>query len=94
MIIQTVENEIKEGTKNDYILAAKNFTNDLAKVNGCISSSVLLDNNEENKNIFIVTIWADETSMDSEEHATIFQAHKANLRPFFVGNTTTILKEV
>ncbi len=91
MYIQSVDNKIKEEMKAEYIKAAKEFAKDgMENDEGCLKMEVCEDV-ERPDHIFIVSVW------DSQEHmetAQAFLRHKADLKPAFLGNQTTIMTTV
>ena len=91
MYIQSVDNQIKEEMKSEYIHAAKEFAKDsMENDEGCLGVEVLEDTSRPD-HIFIVSRW------DTSEHmetAKAFLRHKADLKPAFCGNTTTVMMTV
>lgn len=91
MYIQSVDNKIKEEMKAEYIKSAKEFAKDgMENDEGCLKMEVYEDV-ERLDHVFIISVW------DSQEHmekAQAFLRHKADLKPAFLGNKTTIMKTV
>lgn len=92
MIIQNVNNTVKDGKKDDYIAQAKFFVDDLKKVAGCMDAGVF--DEEKGNKVRIISIWNDEQAMNSKEAGNVFLSHKAQLKPNFISNTTDISKSI
>ena len=91
MYIQSVDNQVKEEMKAIYIETAKKFAEDsMQNDEGCLKMEVLEDVLRPD-HVFIVSTWDSREHMD---HAEAFLRHKANLKPAFLGNTTTIMKTI
>lgn len=88
MYIQSVDNQINEEMKAEYIRAAKEFALDsMANDEGCLGVEVLEDMQRPD-HIFIVSRWETRKNM---ENAKAFLRHKADLKPAFCGNVTTVM---
>ncbi|WP_270748763.1 antibiotic biosynthesis monooxygenase [Lactobacillus amylovorus] len=92
MIIQNVNNTVKDGKKNDYIVQAKLFVDDLKKVTGCMDAGVF--DEEKDNTVQIISIWNNEEAMNSKEAGNVFLSHKAQLKPNFISNTTNVSKSI
>lgn len=91
MYIQSVDNQIKEEMKSEYICAAKEFARDsMANDEGCLGMEVLEDIQRPD-HIFIVSRWKTKENM---ENAKAFLHHKGNLKPAFCGNVTAAMRTV
>lgn len=88
MLVQIVDNQVILEKKADYVAAAKAFAQDAsANDAGCLGMNVWLDTVRPD-HVFIVSKWVDAASMEASQS---FLRHKKDLKPCFVGNTTTIL---
>lgn len=91
MIMQMVDNAVREGMEEAYIAAALEFAQDASANDvGCLGMEVFRCA-ERPGHVFIVSRWEDRSSMES---GASFLRHKAKLKPAFLGNETTLLERV
>ena len=92
MVIQIVKNEIKPGTAEQYIEAAKDFMS-YVKENcpGCLEAGVMQDQSNEN---IVANLVKWESSDDLKNHLAgdALSKFADRLFPFFVSNTTEIYR--
>ena len=89
MILQIVDNTIRPEMKAVYLAAAKAFAADSTQNDpGCIRMDVFLHEDQPD-HIYIISAWESEAAMLA---STTFLKYKADLKPAFLGNETTILR--
>lgn len=89
MILQIVDNTIRPELAGLYLAAAKAFAADSIQNDpGCIRMEVLRRENQPD-HVYIVSAWESEEAMQA---STTFLKYKAELKPAFLGNETTILR--
>lgn len=93
MLMQIVENQLKEGTREEYIEVAKLFATDVEKESGCVSFEIYTSEEDPNL-VTMLTKWENEESLKSFFSGDVFPKHKPSLKPFFIVNKTTILHGV
>lgn len=93
MLMQIVENQLKEGTREEYIEVAKLFAADVEKESGCVSFEIYTSEEDPNL-VTMLTKWENEESLKSFFSGDVFPKHKPSLKPFFIDNKTTILHGV
>lgn len=90
MIMQIVDNMIKTEQAESYLKAAAAFAEDTANEEGCHGMQVYLD--EQNKDhVYIISYWENEEAMNA---SATFLKHKADMKPAFIKNETTILRSL
>lgn len=88
MILQIVDNYIRKDMKDEYLKAAIAFANDSEKNDkGCLGVDVYCQADDDS-HVFIISKWKNKDDMNN---SSTFLKHKANLKPAFISNTTTIL---
>lgn len=92
MILQIVKNTIKDGCEKEYIAGAKALSADQKLVPGCLTAGVYKTGKENE--IVIMTGWESTEAMNSEAAGQAFLKNKADLKPYFLANTTEILESV
>ena len=91
MIVQIVDNAVREGMEEEYVAAAQEFAVDAsANDTGCLGMEIF-GCAELPGHVFIVSRWEDRASMEA---STSFLRHKAKLKPAFLGNETTLLERL
>lgn len=91
MILQIVDNTIRPEMADGYVAAAKAFAADSARHDaGCLAMDVFCREGQPG-HVYIVSAWESEAAMQA---SATFLKHKANLKPAFLGNETTILRTV
>lgn len=90
MIIHIVKNTVKEGTKADYTVVAKDFMA-YVKENcpGCISARVMADPEKDNEVVNLIE-WEDMNSLKAHLEGDSLMKFMDRLVPYFAGNTTEI----
>ena len=89
MILQIVDNTIRPELAQNYLNAAKTFAKDSsANDGGCLKMEVFL-RQEQPDHVYIVSAWESAAAMQA---STTFLQYKAQLKPAFLGNETTILR--
>lgn len=91
MLLQIVDNTIRAEMRSEYLSAAKEFATDSTQNDpGCIKTEVFC-REEQPDHVYIVSLWENEACMQS---ACAFLRHKADLKPAFVRNETTLMYTV
>lgn len=89
MILQIVDNTIRPEMERAYLAAAKAFAEDSTRNDpGCIRMDVLRREDQPD-HVYIVSAWESEAAMQA---STTFLKYKAQLKPAFLGNETTMLR--
>ena len=90
MIMQIVDNVIKTEQAESYLKAAAAFAEDSSNDEGCYGMQVYLDEQKKD-HVYIVSYWENEEAMKA---STTFAKHKADMKPAFLRNETTILRSL
>lgn len=91
MILQIVDNSVRDGMEEAYVAAALLFAEDAsANDEGCLGMEVFCCEAQPG-HVFIVSRWEDRAHMEA---STSFLRHRAGLKPAFLGNETTLLERV
>ena len=90
MIMQIVDNVIKTEQTESYLKAAAAFAKDAANDEGCHGMQGYLDEQKKD-HVYIVSYWENEEAMKA---STTFAKHKADMKPAFLRNETTILRSL
>ena len=90
MIIHIVKNTVKEGTKADSTVVAKDFMA-YVKENcpGCISARVMADPEKDTEVVNIIE-WEDMDSLKAHLAGDSLGKFVDRLMPYFAGNTTEV----
>ncbi len=90
MILQIVDNVIKPEQAESYLKAAAAFAKDTTNDAGCHGMQVFLDEQKKD-HVYIISYWESEDAMAA---SSTFLKHKADMKPAFIRNETTILRSV
>lgn len=89
MILQIVDNTIRPEMESIYLAAAKAFAADSTQNDaGCLWMKVFRREGQPD-HVYIISSWESEEAMQA---STTFLKYKAELKPAFLGNKTTLLK--
>ncbi|MDO4467529.1 MAG: antibiotic biosynthesis monooxygenase family protein [Bacillota bacterium] len=89
-MIVLIKNKVRLEGKKVYIEASKKMAKETEKVDGCISSTVLLSDVEDE--VINLEVWKSKEAFDKYD-GSAFLKYKAELKPNFLGNTTEIFQE-
>lgn len=92
MIINIINNYLKEGCKEKYLEVAKRFAQDmLENEKGCTSFEIYEDEQAKD-NVIMVIKWESEEDLKNHNASTMFPKYKPEFRPLFIKNEVHVYK--
>lgn len=88
MFVQMITNTAKHGHEDAYLAASRRFAADMTATSGCLASYVW-QATDDPAVVVNVNLWESAEACAADDGST-FLAHKAELKPHFAGNVTTM----